>query len=138
MERMCNRGSHQPRLRSEETVLLAPLSFSAAAVARADVPQAERLLDPISYTLASGCGVVDIECVRASAAPSDSTRLTHTTGSRPRSQPAAGRSYGPKRKAFSLRRMPANIINPALVQDSSPFDHLSAQAHSEPVFRAIG
>lgn len=129
MERMRNRGSHQPRLRSEEPVPLAPLSFSGAAVARADVPQSERLLDPISYMLTADCGIIDIECVRASAAPSDSARLTHTTGSRPRSQPAAGRSYGPRRKAFVLRKVPAHIINPA---------HRSAQANSEPVFGAIG
>lgn len=37
-----------------------------------------------------------------------SSRGTHTTGSRPRSDPARGRDYGPVRKQFHLKHAPSN------------------------------
>jgi len=42
-----------------------------------------------------------------------STRRTHTTGSRPRSQPAAQRSYGAHRKHFTLLKHPQRAESPS-------------------------
>mmetsp|Transcript_98637 Transcript_98637/g.299362 ORF Transcript_98637/g.299362 Transcript_98637/m.299362 type:complete len:492 (+) Transcript_98637:1-1476(+) len=104
-----NRGSKQPKLKSQDAVTLAPLSPSDAARARADVPLAERLLDPVSYELLETGTYADVSVRKVGTSPSISTRQTHTTGSRPREQPAADRSYGTCRKKFHLGKSPESI-----------------------------
>lgn len=87
-----NRGAKQPKLKEQKDIPLAALSFVGAAEIRLS----------LAYTFPSA---------KVGDAYSTSTRRTHTTGSRPRSQPAAGRSYGPERKNFRLCKYPNPVTS---------------------------
>lgn len=134
-EHMYNRVARMPQLRSEEVVPLSPISFADAALAREDVSTAEKLLDPVSFRLVGDDCIIEIASVRMSSGPSNANRQTHTTGSRPRSQPAASRSYGHIRKKFTLMRQLGSGI--AAFSKASPHDEVHASSVDDEQPRTI-